>query len=76
MTVQKKTDVQFIGEIEPDRIYRTTLGQEIFGYGQQRIRDLIESAVSSIGFVAFQSLDWCADYQPSDSHETTCRREA
>jgi hypothetical protein len=42
MTARKKS-VQLIGEIEPQQIYRVTLSPALFGYGQQRTNDLIES---------------------------------
>jgi len=31
-----------IGKIDPDRVYRTNLSPQLFGYGPQRTRDLIK----------------------------------
>jgi hypothetical protein len=41
MTKKMRGDLDLI-EIQPDRIYKTTLSQEIFGYGPQRTNDLIK----------------------------------
>jgi hypothetical protein len=40
---KRKASTELIGEIQPDRIYRTTLSPAIFGYGPQATRDKIKS---------------------------------
>jgi hypothetical protein len=40
---RRKIEVELIGDIQPDRIYRTTLSSAIFGYGPQATRDKIRS---------------------------------
>jgi hypothetical protein len=49
MTAKRKYD-QLIGNIEPDRIYRVTQSAALFGYGQQRTIDLIESGDLPVPF--------------------------
>jgi hypothetical protein len=39
----RKSSIEEIGEILPDRIYRTSQAATIFGYGPQRARDLEKS---------------------------------
>jgi hypothetical protein len=40
---KRKVEVALIGDIVPDRIYRTNLSPAIFGYGPQATKDKIES---------------------------------
>jgi hypothetical protein len=40
---RRKIEVEPIGDIQPDRIYRTTLSSAIFGYGPQATRDKIRN---------------------------------
>jgi hypothetical protein len=40
---RQKIEVGQIGDIQPDRIYRTTLSSTIFGYGPQATRDKIRN---------------------------------
>jgi hypothetical protein len=40
---RRKLEVELIGDIQPDQIYRTTLSSTIFGYGPQATRDKIRN---------------------------------
>jgi hypothetical protein len=40
---RRKLEVELIGDIQPDQIYRTTLSSIIFGYGPQATRDKIRN---------------------------------
>jgi len=40
---RRKLEVELNGDIQPDRIYRTTLSPAIFGYGPQATRDKIRN---------------------------------
>ena len=40
---KRKIEVEPIGDIQPDRIYRTTLSSAIFGYGPQATRNKIRN---------------------------------
>ena len=41
MTRSKDVVTEMLDQIQPDRIYRTNLSPQIFGYGPERTRDLI-----------------------------------
>ena len=44
MTMKRRTERgQPLGEIDPAKIYRTTLSEELFGLGPQRIIDKVKS---------------------------------
>jgi hypothetical protein len=47
---KRKVSTELIGEILPDQIYRTTLSPAIFGYGQQRVIDLVEMGELPVPF--------------------------
>jgi hypothetical protein len=50
MTRRKSAPMEMIEDIKPDRLYRTTLSNQIFGYGQQRTKDLIDAGELPLPF--------------------------
>jgi len=47
---RKRRTVELIEEIRPDRVYRTTLSEELFGYGPQAAREKARNGELPLSF--------------------------
>ena len=55
MTKQRSKNAELLGDIEPEKIYRTNLSDQIFGYGPQATREKIRTGELPMPFPLSQS---------------------